>query len=76
MSEDAILDLLETKPSDSPSSSSLTRGSAAREGTKKTSAGRSPRKVCVKCNREMDMGVRICPHCHCYVGGAGEQRNG
>ncbi len=31
-------------------------------------------KTCIKCNREMDLGVRICPHCKIYVGGAGERR--
>ena len=33
-----------------------------------------PMKTCIKCNREMELGVRICPHCKTYVGGAGERR--
>lgn len=74
MSEDAILDLLGTKPSDSPSSSSLTRDSSVGDALKKASMGRLPMKACIKCNREMDMEGRICPHCRTYVGGAGERR--
>ncbi len=75
MSEDALMDLLGTKsPSDSPSS--LTRDSSVGDAMKKASSvGRPPMKACIKCNREMDVSVRICPHCHTYVGGAGERRN-
>ena len=45
------------------------------DALKKASVGRTPMKACIKCNREMDVAVRICPHCHTYVGGAGERRN-
>ena len=54
----------------------LTRDSSVGDAMKKASSvGRPPMKACIKCNREMDVSVRICPHCHTYVGGAGERRN-
>lgn len=30
--------------------------------------GLSPQKTCVKCNRDVDARIRICQHCHTYLG--------
>ncbi len=73
MSEDSLMDLLGPKEGDAP------RG--AREWTSPDSdkpggASRQspPMKTCIKCNREIELGMRICPHCKTYVGSAGERR--
>jgi hypothetical protein len=26
-----------------------------------------PKKTCSRCNREVSVGARICPHCHTYI---------
>lgn len=31
------------------------------------SASIAPKKVCVRCHREIDLGTHICPHCHTYI---------
>ncbi|MGO8688965.1 MAG: hypothetical protein ACLQLG_04970 [Thermoguttaceae bacterium] len=72
MTEDSLMDLLgpqEGDPSPGP------REWSAPEPTKQPATVQQapPRKTCIKCNREMDLGVRICPHCKCYVGGAGDR---
>lgn len=27
----------------------------------------APKKLCVRCHREIDLGTHICPHCHTYI---------
>jgi hypothetical protein len=73
MSEDDILSMMGSQHGGSSSRASR---DSSDPGTKQAAAGRQspPRKACIKCNREMDVGMRICPHCHTYVGGAGDRR--
>ncbi len=69
ISEDSLMDFLEPKDEDplhGPkewSDSDIARRAAAERSS-------PPMKTCVKCNRQMDLEARICPHCHTYVGGA------
>ena len=74
LSEDSILDILgphaDGRPGDSsiftevPTSGSslLSSSSAMRQ------RGAPPKKNCHHCHQEIAAGVRICPHCHTYIG--------
>jgi hypothetical protein len=75
MSEDAIMDILGPKQGNS-SSDGVDGKSSASGAAKEKIPGlqSSPMKTCVKCKKPMDVGVHICPHCRCYVGGAGTRR--
>ena len=73
MSEESLMEILGPKEGDP------THGPkewSDPDSTKHTGVAQQspPMKTCIKCNREMDLGVRICPHCKTYVGGAGERR--
>jgi hypothetical protein len=48
--------------------------SPAKKGTAPLSgdAASSHIKVCPNCEKEMDVGYRICPHCHTYITGAND----
>ena len=73
LTEDSLMDLLgpkEGEPTPGPK-----EWSDPDSGKPSGAAQQSPpMKTCIKCNREMELGVRICPHCKTYVGGAGQRR--
>ena len=78
--EDSILDVLSTIK---PVVSSAGEMSEATPAGADSSAHRSPshrvdvhnglpaavapKKVCIRCHREIDLGTHICPHCHTYI---------
>ena len=74
LSEDRILDILGPhaggKPGDSsiftevPSAGSSLLSSASSTGKR----GAPPKKNCHHCHSEIAAGIRICPHCHTYIG--------
>ena len=75
MSEDAIMDILGPKQESPPAGRVEKEPSAAEAAKPKIPAPHSAAmKVCIKCKRTMDSGVHICPHCRCYVGGAGTRQ--
>jgi hypothetical protein len=73
MSEDSLMDLLGPKEDD-PRHGPKEWSSPDTDKSAATGRQSPPMKTCIKCNREMELGVRICPHCKTYVGGAGERR--
>ncbi len=78
--EDSILDMLSTiKPVISSEGDGAEAPPAGADGAThrapshrvdmhdKLSAAMAPKKLCVRCHREIDLGTHICPHCHTYI---------
>ena len=64
VSEDAILDILGPHQAHAPAAPAGTTAEA-----KAKEAAIPPKKSCERCNREIPVGMRICPHCHTYNAG-------
>lgn len=75
--EDSILDMLgsikaNTEPPEANSLSEAEQNrSHHRNEHRFDAAGRplvgTPKKTCVRCHAEIDLGTHICPHCHTYI---------
>jgi len=78
--EDSILDMLRTiKPAVSSEGESAETPLAGTDGAGHRSpshrvdvhdglpAAVAPKKSCIRCHREIDLGTHICPHCHTYI---------
>jgi hypothetical protein len=65
-SEDAILGLLNT---DAPVVARPATAAAPDPQPAPPPASNAPKKLCSKCNREIFVGMHICPHCHTYIAG-------
>ena len=69
LSETAILSILGA-PASSPKSNiadDLGEFAAMAGGTGKKVQHHGPVKMCPSCDREIDTGYHICPHCHTYI---------
>lgn len=62
LSEDAILDLIDT--GERPPKTGEAGASKAPEGV---SVPREPMKSCDQCGRQIPALLHICPHCHTYI---------
>jgi hypothetical protein len=72
VTEDDILDFLgPCNPGPKPHRQELDDDwPPAKSGTRRRVDGPSPpMKSCEKCNREIEVGTHICPHCHTYIAG-------
>ena len=69
LSEDAILNIL--GPHISDDSGEISADELPRPlGTRRHSEGergRPPKKICNKCNQQIDAEIHICPFCHTYI---------
>jgi hypothetical protein len=66
MSEDAILDILSKEPRPTRTDTAHLKpfGDSQLSGVFNLPGST---KICGRCNREIDSGVHVCPHCHTYV---------
>lgn len=78
--EDSILDMLGTiKPVLSAASETAEPPLSEADGSGQSPPSRrvdlhdglpaaiTPKKACIRCRREIDLGTHICPHCHTYI---------
>jgi hypothetical protein len=69
LSEDAILGFLGGRRPAMAHSLSAQGGSApaTKVASSPQDAQSPPKKACSKCNREIAVGIHICPYCHTYI---------
>lgn len=68
--EEAILGVLGSDlPPQPPGQRSAGSSGLSGSGIHAVDGRAFPKKVCSKCNREIAVGMHICPHCHTYIAG-------
>ena len=77
--EDSILDMLDKSKGNgaaAPTSHSSDEStSQIRVDGKELHLSSAPKKPCVRCHREVDLGTHICPHCHTYIASLADFRS-
>ncbi|MGL4943221.1 MAG: hypothetical protein ACRC46_08515 [Thermoguttaceae bacterium] len=73
LSESAVVNLLGSPPQRKapPTTGTTATSSHAKVigGTSASSVSKPYTKLCPCCDKEIDMGYHICPHCHTYITG-------
>lgn len=69
--EDSILDMLRKGGGNGRSSGNGDTASGHRIDTQQIHL----KKACIRCNREVEYGTHICPHCHTYIASLADFRS-
>lgn len=69
LSEDSIMSILgpHASTTSEPATGGVQRKPVESSRTSSLPEGTPPKKSCHKCNREISVGLHICPFCHTYI---------